>query len=59
MTFKELCLLEDRLLKRLGANQLLAEFVKRLEWSQIEEIYVDINVETQKEETKKGAKKNV
>lgn len=54
MKFKEVCKLEDKLLKKLGAERLLAMFVQRLEWDVIEDIYVDIYAEiTAKEQKKK------
>lgn len=58
MKFKEVCKLEDKLLKKLGAERLLAMFVQRLEWNVIEDIYVDIYAEITAKEQKKNEIRN-
>lgn len=55
MTFKEIVLLEDKLISKLGTAELFRRLVERLEWDMIEEIYNEIDEEIKNEE--KGVKK--
>ena len=45
MTFKEIVLLEDKLISKLGTAELFRRLVERLEWDMIEEIYNEIDEE--------------